>query len=45
MQETISHIRYLTTSVAGTELNGVRDDLRKQVKGFERLVTATVAAD
>jgi hypothetical protein len=45
MQETINHIRFLTTGLAGTELNSVREDLRKQVKGFERLVASTIAAD
>jgi hypothetical protein len=26
-------------------MNGIRDDLRKNVKGLERLVTSTIATD
>lgn len=38
-------MRYLKDNIAGKEMERIREDLKKQVKGLERLVHATVTND
>ncbi len=45
MKETIAQVRYLKESLANKEIERIRDDLKKQAKGLERLVHTSIASD
>ena len=44
-QETLNHISFLKQSLAVNEVGRVRQDLKKQIRGLERLIKGTELAD